>query len=236
MGKALDGNTLLLHGIAFTNGHALIVFTVEIIGDAERCADFILAAVTLADGTRVVIVHHKEFRKLLKNSLRFIIQLFRKRQNSSFEGRQVWMKAQDNACVILFSIDDLLVIGVAEESQRHTVGAQRRLNYIRNIVLVGLLVKIGQILPRMVNMLLEVIVRPVGNPPKLAPAKREEKFNVCSCLGIEGQFFLFVVAQTHILLCHAEVQQPVAAEASPSQCPVHRKIPAPSVQIHGCGR
>ena len=30
----------------------------------------------------------------------------------------------DNACVILFSIDDLLVIGVAEESQRHTVGAQ----------------------------------------------------------------------------------------------------------------
>ena len=69
----------------------MIVFTVEIIGDAERCADFILAAVTLADGTRVVIVHHKEFRKLLKNSLRFIIQLFRKRQNSSFEGRQVWM-------------------------------------------------------------------------------------------------------------------------------------------------
>ena len=54
---------VLLHGIAFTNGHALIVFTVEIIGDAERCADFILAAVTLADGTGVVIVHHKEFRK-----------------------------------------------------------------------------------------------------------------------------------------------------------------------------
>ena len=51
----------------------------------------------------------------------------------------------------------------------------------------------------MVNMLFGGHNPSVGNPPKLTPAKREQEFNIRRRLGIEGQLFLFMVAQADIL-------------------------------------
>ena len=52
-------------------------------------------------------------------------------------------------------------------------------------------------------MLLEVIVRAVGDAPQLAPAEREEVFKVRGRLGIEGELVLLVVAQAELFTVQA---------------------------------
>jgi hypothetical protein len=41
--------------VAITNGHGLIVGSVEVDRHAERRADFVLAAITFADGTGLIV-------------------------------------------------------------------------------------------------------------------------------------------------------------------------------------
>ena len=53
-------------------------------------------------------------------------------------------------------------------------------------------------------MLSQVEVGAVGNAPQLAPAEREQELEVSGRLGIVGKLFRLVVAQTQVLVLHAE--------------------------------
>ena len=65
-------------------------------------------------------------------------------------------------------------------------------------------------------MLLQVIVRTVGDAPELTPVSEgESKLEVSSSSGIECQFFLCMVSCAELLLLNAEVDEPVMAESLP---------------------
>ena len=64
-------------------------------------------------------------------------------------------------------------------------------------------------------MLRQVVVGTVRDAPQLAPAEREHELEVGRRLGIEGEFFRFVVAQTEVFLADAEAGQPVITELAP---------------------
>ena len=64
-------------------------------------------------------------------------------------------------------------------------------------------------------MLRQVVVRAVGDAPKLAPAEGEQELEVRRCLGVEAQLLGIVVAQTQILVLQTDGQQPVVAERAP---------------------
>ena len=64
-------------------------------------------------------------------------------------------------------------------------------------------------------MLCKVVVRSVGNAPKLAPAEGEKILKVRSRLGIEAQLLGGMVTQTKVLFCDTQTEKPVFAKASP---------------------
>ena len=64
-------------------------------------------------------------------------------------------------------------------------------------------------------MLGQIVVGTISNAPQLAPAEGEQELDIGGSLGIEGQLLGRMVTQTHILLLHAQSQQPVLAVASP---------------------
>ena len=123
---------------------------------------------------------------------------------------------QNGAHVVFRRVHDLFVVSVAEERERHAVTAERRLDHIRHIVLVRFLIEVGEILAGGLLMALEVVVRAVGNAPKLAPVgEREGVFDVGRGAGVERKLRRLVVAQTQMLFLDAETQQPVLAVVLP---------------------
>ena len=88
------------------------------------------------------------------------------------------MEAQHGAHVAALQL--LLVVSRAQEGQHHSVRAQGRLYHIGYVLLLLLVVEIGHVLPGGIGMLAQVIIRPVGDAPQLAPAEGEEEFDVRS--------------------------------------------------------
>ena len=81
--------------------------------------------------------------------------------------------------------DVLLVISLGDNGQEESFNAERRLDNVRNISLIGLGVKVVKRLARGFDMLCEVVVGPVSDAPELAPAEREQILKVSCCLGVE---------------------------------------------------
>ena len=79
-----------------------------------------------------------------------------------------------------------LIISVAEESQGYTVGTQRGLNNVGNVMLACFLVEVFQGFTAGLLMTTKVVVGTVGNSPKLAPAEGETELDIG---GHEGEGF-----------------------------------------------
>ena len=128
------------------------------------------------------------------------------------------MQVQHRAHVFFsLAVDEVLfVVRLAEERQRHTVAAERRLNDVRDIVLVRLGVKVLEALARGLLMAAKVVVRAVGNAPELAPVgEREGVFDIRRGSGVERKLRGLMVAQAQVLFLDAEAQQPVLAVVLP---------------------
>ena len=78
----------------------------------------------------------------------------------------------------------LLVIGIAQEGQSHTVSTQRRLNDIRDILFVGFGIEVFTALARVGLMLGQVEVGAVRNAPEFAPAEGEQELDVGGGIGV----------------------------------------------------
>ena len=204
--KLVNLHTLLLHAVTVADGNAAVIFTVKVIRDAERRADLILAAIALADGTRIVKVNRKLLCERIVNLAGLFAQLLGERQNRCLKRCQCRVQTQYNAHIrFFFGAEVFFVVSVAQERQRYAVRAERRLDDIRHIAGVRLRIEIGEILAGMLLMAGEVIVRAVCNAPKLAPAEREQILNIRRRLGVEGELLLAVVAQADVRFVQTEV-------------------------------
>ena len=115
----------------------------------------------------------------------------------------------------------LLVVSLAQEGQCHTVTAQRRLDDVGDIVLVGLAVEVLQALAGSFLMAGQVVVGTVCNAPQLAPVgEREGVLDIGGGAAVEGQLCGLVVTQAQVLLLDAKAQQPVLAVVLPVSEPV----------------
>ena len=79
----------------------------------------------------------------------------------------------DVGVALLVHADLLLVIGLAQEGQGHTVAAQRRLDDVGDVMLVAILVVVLQGLTGGLLMAAQVIIGAVSDAPQLAPAAAE---------------------------------------------------------------
>ena len=125
------------------------------------------------------------------------------------------MEVHDHADVVLGLVHDLLVVGLHQEGQHHTVGAQGGLHHVGDIVLTRFLVEVGHIHAGGVLMLGQVVVGTVRHAPQLAPAEGEHELEVRGGLGVEAQLLGRVIPQAQVLVLHVQVQQPLMAEVAP---------------------
>ena len=100
------------------------------------------------------------------------------------------MQMQDGADILLaLAVGQvLLVVGLAQEGQRHTVAAQGGLDDVGDVVLVGLAVEVLQALAGGLLVAAQVVVGAVGNAPQLAPVgEREGILDIGGGAAVEGQ-------------------------------------------------
>ena len=79
----------------------------------------------------------------------------------------------DVGIALLVGANNFLVVCFAQECQRYTVAAQRRLDDIGDIMLVLFLIVVFQALAGSLLMAAQVVVGTVSNAPQLAPAGAE---------------------------------------------------------------
>ena len=134
------------------------------------------------------------------------------------------MKMQNRADIVFLLVQNLLVIGAAQESQYHPIRSQRRLDDIGDVTDIFLVVEISKILPGHLLMASQVIVGPVRDPPELSPAEGEQELDIRRRLAVEAQLLLRVIPEPHLFRLHTKLLQPVAAERPPVIKPLQIRI------------
>ena len=129
------------------------------------------------------------------------------------------MQTQNRARLTILQL--LFVVSFAEECQRNAVCAQRRLDAVGDILLIGNGILIGEVFARMLHMRLEVEIRAICDAPKLAPAEWEEVFDIRRGVGIVRKLFGGVIAQLDALFWHSQAEQEVFAVILPEIEPLH---------------
>ena len=124
LSQSRDRNANLLHCIAVTHGHAAVLDGIKVVGDAERSTDLILTAIALADRAGIVVIDHEVLGKLGIDLACTLGELFRERKNSSLVGRKCGMEMQHDAGIVLFCVDDLLVVSVDKEREKGALYAE----------------------------------------------------------------------------------------------------------------
>ncbi len=144
--KLAYGNSYLLHGISVTNGYATVGLGVKVVGNAKRSTDLVLTAVSLTDGACLVVVNVKILAEVVKYLLCALGKLLGKRKHRCLEGSEERMQVKHRSYVVLFCINDFFVVSVNEECKSYAVSSERRLNYVRNVLFVGLGIEVHHIL------------------------------------------------------------------------------------------
>ena len=113
----------------------------------------------------------------------------------------------------------LLCIRVAHHAEEHTVYADRRLNVIGSVALVGLRVEVLNLCAGEFLMLRQVVVGTAVNAFHLFEAEGHTELDVGSGVGIVCQ--LLMVVETIVLVAHAQGLVPLQAMLLPVVEPLH---------------
>ena len=211
--EIFNRDTHLSHGVALADGDAVVFKRIEVHGDAIGCADFVLTAVSLADRRGRVEVASEVLGKFDIQFFRFFVELFLQGEHCNLDRCDCVMQVEHDAGVVF--ADLLFFVCVAKECKEHSVCAERRLDDVRHVFLVGDGVDITQIFAACLDVLVKVVVGAVCNAPEFAPTEREFVFEVGGCFGVETKLFLVVVAQFEFFVVHAEIEKPLMAEVLP---------------------
>ena len=112
------------------------------------------------------------------------------------------MQAKYHAFVA--AVELLLVVCVAQKGKQTSFNTKRGLNNVGHVLFARRLVEVLHIFARVILVGGKVKVGAVGNSPKFAPAKREQKLKVGCGVGIVRKLLFFVVAKTKIFLFNAK--------------------------------
>ena len=156
------------------------------------------------------------------DSLCRLCQLLRKRKDTYLDRCDGRMEAKNGT--LIATLELLHIICCAEERQRYTICTEGRLDNIRDVVRVGLLVEVSHILTGSLLMLSEIVVGSVRDTPELAPAKREGELDISGCLRIEAELLRRVISGTKHILRNSKRKQPVKAELLPVCEPLEVRI------------
>ncbi len=107
------------------------------------------------------------------NLLRALTQFFRKRKYRDLDRCDCRMEMKDRADVA--ALECLLIVCLAQECERHTVTAKRRLDDIRNVALLGLIIEVCEILAGDFLVTGQIVVGSVRNAPELTPVAEGER-------------------------------------------------------------
>ena len=147
--QAVLRDPLLRHGVAVAHRHRAVLRALVVHRDAQRRADLILAAVALADGRRLVVVHVVPALQRLVDLLRplRLSVLAHQRQHRRLDGRQPRVQPQHHAHLLLpLGVRrDVLIIGVAQEGQRGPVRPRRRLDHVGDVAPLLLVIEVRQL-------------------------------------------------------------------------------------------
>ena len=142
-----------------------------------------------------------------------LAQLFAQRQHRRLEGSEGRVQVQHHPGVALIQL--LLLVGVAEDSEERALHAQGWLDDVGDVPDVLLRVEVTQILAGGVDMLGQIVIRPIRHAPELAPAEGEAELEVRCGLGVEAQLLGIVVPEPQVFILHAQGQQEVVAVGTP---------------------
>ena len=105
------------------------------------------------------------------------------------------METQYNARIVFLRVDNFLVVCLADKRQYRSVKPVGGLDNKRNKFFVSLGVEIFDLLTAVFLMPREVEIRAVMRSVYLAPAEREQEFDIASRLCVMGEFLMIVIAQ-----------------------------------------
>src|SRR5207253_5401850 len=130
--------------------------------------------------------------------------------------RHARMKPEEDAFAVA---DDLLVVGVAEESEHDPVDRDGRLDDERRVARpVG--VDPLELRSRLASVLCQVVLAAVRDPLELLPADGEEVLEVARREGVVGAFVGIVLADAEVVLTEPEIEVPAAASVDPVAVPL----------------
>ena len=208
--KLVYSNTLLLHRVAVAHCHAVILDGVEVIGDAQRSTDLVLAAIALADGAGLVEIDHEFAAQVVADLYSLFRKLLREGKHRSLVGRDDGGEMEHHAGVVLLCVDNFLVIRFAQQREYGSVESVGGLYYIGNELLVRLGIEVVHFLTAVFLMSRQVEVRSVVGAVYLAPAEREEELYVACGFRVVGELLMVVEAQ--MLGSYAEILKILLAE------------------------
>ena len=151
-----------------------------------------------------------------------LCQLLRKRKDTYLDWCDGRMETKDGTLIAALQL--FHIICCAEEGKGDTIRTEGRLNNIRDVMRVGLLIEVGHILTGGLLVLSEIVIGSVRDTPELAPAKREGELEIGGCLRIEAELLRRVISGTKHILRDTQLQQPVKAELLPVCEPLEVRI------------
>ena len=115
------------------------------------------------------------------------------------------MEMHHSTNIILFCVENFLVISAAQECQNDTVSTKRRLDNIRDVFLVLLWIEIGHILSGYIPDAGSGRNRYGLRFPTARPIRTgEQELDIGCSLAVEAQRFRRMVSCTHLFVFHAE--------------------------------
>ena len=210
----VDRNSYLFHSVSVTNGNAVVLKRIEVYGYAERSSDLVLTTVSLADRSAFVVCSREFLGKIAVEFFGFFAEsLFLQGQYGNFIRCDKRMQVHYHTTVSAFEF--LFFVSVAEQSEHHSLYAERRFDNVGYVFFTGIGIGVFHIFTADFSVSVEVEIGTVCDTPKFAPTEGEFEFEVGGCVGVVREFLGIVVTEFKTLLFDAETQQPVFAELFP---------------------
>ncbi len=220
LGETVDRQPLLSQRVTVAQRDRAVLEALVVNRKAERCSDFVLAAVTAADrAARVVLGVHPapQLRVHLARELGLTV-LADERQHRGLDGGEARVQPQHDPRLALartLALDEFLVVGVDQEGERGAVRARGGLDHVRRVALAAGLVEVLELLARELGVLGEIEIAAVGDPLELRPADREEVFDVARARGVMRELIGIVRAQAQVIGADPELRVPALALREP---------------------
>ena len=215
----VDGDALLLHGVAEAYGDAVVVESIVVDGDAEGRTYGILSAVALTDGVFLVVVGVEVVLEQFDDFVRFLGQsvFLDEGHDACFDRSEHRRQVEYDTCVSPFEL--LLFVSGAHDAEEHTVDADRCLDDVGGVTLVEFRVEVLYLLSTVFSVLGQVEVGAAVDALYLFESEGHEELDVGSGVGVVCEFL--VVVEAVFVVTEAECLVPFESELFPVGEPLH---------------